>query len=59
MAYRLSKEQERITQLVFSQTPIDTIVSTYDLPNGVEVRGYAGGDSMTYRIYDNGTVVEK
>ena len=57
--YRLS--QERIKQMVYSQTPIDTIVYTYDLPggNGIEVRGYVGGDSMTYRFYDNGMVVEK
>ena len=57
--YRLSREQEQIKQMVYSQTPIDTIVSTHDLPNGIEVRGYAGGDSVTYRFYDNGTVVEK
>ena len=57
--YRLSQEQ--IKQKVYSQTPIDTIVYTYDLPggNGIEVRGYAGGDSMTYRFYDNGMVAEK
>lgn len=57
--YRLSQEQ--IKQMVYSQTPIDTIVYTYDLPggNGIEVRGYAGGNSMTYRFYDNGMVVEK
>lgn len=57
--YRLSQEQ--IKQMVYSQTPIDTIVYTYDLPggNGIEVRGYAGGDSMTYRFYDNGMVAEK
>ena len=57
--YRLSIEQEQIQKMVYSQTPIDTIVSTRDLPNGIEVRGYAGGDSMTYRFYDNGMVVEK
>ena len=57
--YRLSREQEQIKQMVYSQTPIDTIVSTHDLPNGIEVRGYAGGDNVTYRFYDNGTVVEK
>ena len=57
--YRLSQEQ--IKQMVYSQTPIDTIAFVYDLPsgNGIEVRGYAGGDSMTYRFYDNGKVVEK
>ena len=57
--YRLSREQEQIQQLVFQNTPIDTIVSTYDLPNGIEVTGHAGRDTLTYRIYDNGMVVEK
>ena len=57
--YRMSREQEKLKQLIFSSTPIDTIISTHELPNGIEVRGYAGGDSMTYRIYDNGMVVEK
>lgn len=57
--YKYSREQEQIKQMVYSQTPIDTIISTYELPNGIEVRGYAGGDSITYRIYDNGMVVEK
>ena len=57
--YRMSREQENLKQLIFSSTPIDTIISTHELPNGIEVKGYAGGDSMTYRIYDNGMVVEK
>ena len=57
--YMKSYEQKTIEQVVYTQTPIDIIVSTYELPNGIEVRGYAGSDSLTYRIYDNGTVVEK
>lgn len=59
MAYRLTKEQ--IERMVYSQTPIDTIISTHDLPggNGIEVRGYAGGEQQTYRFYDDGKVVEK
>ena len=59
MAYRMTKDQEQIKKMVYSQTPIDTIVATYDLPNGIEVKGYAGGDSVTYRFYDNGMVVER
>lgn len=59
MAYRMTNDQEQIKKMVYSQTPIDMIVATYDLPNGIEVRGYAGGDSVTYRFYDNGMVVEK
>ena len=59
MYSRMSLEQENLQKLIFQNTPIDTIVSTYSLPNGVEVNGYAGGDNVTYRIYENGTVVEK
>ena len=46
--------------MVYSQTPIDTIISTYDLPggNGIEVRGYAGNNSMSYKFYDNGDVIK-
>lgn len=57
--YRMSREQENLTRLVYQNTPIDTIVTTYELPNGVEVVGRAGKDTLTYRIYDNGNVVEK
>lgn len=57
--YETMNRKKQIQQLVFENTPIDTIVTTYDLPNGIEVVGRAGGDTLTYRIYDNGMVVEK
>ena len=57
--YRMSSEQRKIQELVYQHTPIDTIIATYDLPNGVEVVGHAGRDTLTYRFYDNGKVVEK
>ena len=57
--YRYSKEQQLISKIIYAQTPIDTIVSTCEGPNFVDVVGYAGGDTLTYRIYDSGTVVEK
>lgn len=59
MAYRLSREQEKIKEMVYTLTPIDIIVSTQDLPNGMEVSGYAGKDSVTYRFYDDGRVIKK
>ena len=57
--FRLSSEQKQIQDLVFQNTPIDTILSTYELSNGIEVIGSAGGDTLTYRFYNNGTIVEK
>ena len=57
--YETMNRKKQIQQLVFENTPIDTIITTYDLPNGIEVIGRAGGDTLTYRLYDNGMVVEK
>ena len=57
--YETMNRKKQIQQLVFENTPIDTIITIYDLPNGIEVIGRAGGDTLTYRLYDNGMVVEK
>ena len=57
--YKISNEQKTIQELVYQNTPIDTIISTCDLPNGIEVVGRAGGDTLTYRIYENGQVTER
>ena len=57
--YKISNEQKTIQELVYQNTPIDTIISTYELPNGIEVVGRAGGDTLTYRIYENGQVTER
>ena len=57
--YRVTNEKKQIQQLVYQNTPIDVIVSTRDLPNGIEVIGYAGTDTLTYRFYDNGVIVER
>ena len=57
--YETMNRKKQIQQLVFENTPIDTIIATYDLPNGIEVIGCEGGDTLIYRLYDNGMVVEK
>ena len=51
--------RKKIKEMVYSQTPIDEIYMIEEYLDFIEVKGYAGGDSMTYRIYDNGMVVEK
>ena len=56
--YRMSMRQEQLRNLIYSATPIDTIVSTKDLPNGVEVTGYVRGHSRSYKILNNGVVMD-
>ena len=57
--YQDYMDQNTLKNLVYENTPIDTILRTYEDRNFVEVTGMAGGDTMTYRIYNNGTVVER
>jgi hypothetical protein len=57
--YKYSREQEKISRLVYENTPIDQIVQVYEGPNFLEVTGNAGRDCLTYRIYDNGQVTER
>jgi hypothetical protein len=51
--------QDNLKQIIFSQTPIDRVYSIHEDKNFIDVQGSAGGDNCTYRIYDNGMVVEK
>ena len=38
---------------------LDYVMSYYAAPDFVEVTGSIGGDVVTYRVYDNGTVTER
>jgi hypothetical protein len=51
--------KQDIESLVYRSTPIDKIQSMYEGYNFIEVNGRAGSDNLTYRIYNNGMVVEK
>lgn len=54
----LSKKQ--IEDLVYQNTPIDTIMTTQELPdNGIEINGYVKNNYTTYQIYQNGQVIKK
>lgn len=55
----MTREQRNIQQLVFECTPIDSIIEIRDGLNFIDVVGLAGGDTLTYRFYDNGQVVER
>lgn len=50
---------KQVKEIVRSRTPIDSIIGIYRCGNFVEVVGKAGSDTLTYRIYDNGSIVER
>lgn len=55
--YRMTKET--LKTIIYSNTPIDSIISTNEGPGFIDVVGCAGGDTLTYRIYENGQVTER
>lgn len=38
---------------------LDLIYETYEAKDYVEIHGRTAGDLLTFRVYDNGTVVER
>ena len=50
---------EDIRKFVFERTPINQIISIDRWGNFYEVVGRAGGDVLSYRIYDNGMICEE
>lgn len=52
---RVDKAQDR----VLSETCMEYVTDVYVAPDFVQVDGKAGGDSVCYRVYNDGTIVEK
>jgi hypothetical protein len=50
---------EHKKKIVFERTPISQIIAISRIGNFYEVIGKVGGDVLTYRIYDNGTICEE
>lgn len=62
MAYEYKgkdKRVQKILELIKEETPIDTVMDVFCASDFVEVVGRAGGDVLTYRFYNNGTVTER
>lgn len=50
------KIPSNIKKIVYEKTPIDKIIDYYETREFIEVTGRAGGDVLTYRIYNDGSV---
>lgn len=52
---RIGKALDRI----YAETPMEYHIEIYEARDFVEVVGRAGGDTLTYRVYDNGNICER
>lgn len=52
-------DREEAEKILFDNTPADRIVDTYEDSNFWDFTCRAGGDVLTYRIYDSGTITER
>lgn len=50
---RVSKAQDRALER------LDYILETISTPDFVEIVGRMGGDTITYRVYDDGSMYER
>ena len=50
---RISKAQDRVLE------SLDYILETIPAPDFVEIVGRMGGDTVTYRVYDDGSMYER
>lgn len=50
---RVNKAQDRALE------SLDYVMEFHETPDFVEVTGRVGGDVITYRVYDDGTMYER
>lgn len=51
--------EKEALKIIFKDTPIEYIIDIRNGLNFVEVVGDAGGDVLTYRVYNDGTLVAR
>lgn len=51
--------ESKAIKILRSRTPADKIISIDKYGNFYEITARAGGDVLTYRVYENGTVTER
>lgn len=55
ISIRADQAQDR----VLSETCMEYVTDVYETPDFVQVNGKAGGDSVCYRVYNDGTITER
>lgn len=55
----LKERLEKAKKILYNETPADRIIDYYISVDYVEFDCKAGGDTLTVRIYNDGTVTER
>ena len=50
---------EEATKIINENTAIEIILSIDKAPDYYQIVGYTGGDILTYRVYNSGTLAQK
>lgn len=50
---------EEAIKIINENTAIEIIMSVDKTPDYYQIVGYAGGDILTYRVYNSGTLTQK
>jgi hypothetical protein len=50
---------EKALDRIFEETPMEYTIEVYEARDFVEVVGRAGGDVLTYRVYDSGAITAR
>ncbi len=53
------KKKTRRVKIAISKVYLDSVLEWYESRDFVEIVGRKGGDTLTFRVYDNGTITER
>ena len=51
--------EKKAKKILYTKTPIDRIIDSYDCGKCWVFEGTAGGDLLIYKVYEDGTVTER
>lgn len=54
-----NKAKTRRVKIAISKVYLDEVLTWYEFRDCVEIVGRKGGDTLTFRVYDNGTITER
>lgn len=53
------KKTKRVKKAISAVYFLDEVLKWYEYRDFVEIIGRTGGDTLTFRVYDNGTITER
>lgn len=56
---KIMKKTKRVKKAISAVYFLDEVLKWYEYRDFVEIIGRTGGDTLTFRVYDNGTITER